>query len=317
MKLQVLCILSLLSVCSAEDLIFFADDHYKAVGAPELLASASNPVIDCKDDCVLSVTLSNNGLIEELIPTQGNGSDEDIAKEMQEEMHSIDALNITASLGGRGQVNVISGPCVVTSLPSGEAAEIEFNLSVAGADGWYELPLTLDYEHQVDVTVANGSVSPLYGLDSRLLKVRVFVRGADRLSVEGVKSDLHQGDKGTILAAIKNCRPEIFHNCTARLMAVHPFASSGDVRLGDMAPGKIAVAQFAVDVDENASLRDYSLACELNYDGGSEAIQIPVSFKAASNHLIYILMLIILVIAAAGAAWTRRQHRPRRRKFSR
>lgn len=317
MKLQVLCILSLLSVCSAEDLIFFADDHYKAVGAPELLASVSNPVLDCKDDCVLAVTLSNNGLVEELIPTQGNGSDEDIAEEMQEEMHSIDALNITARLGGRGQVNVISGPCVVTSLPSGAAAKMEFNLSSTGADGWYELPLTLDYEHQVDVTVANGSISPLYGPDSRLLNVRVFVQGADGLSVEGVKSDLHQGGKGTILAAIKNLGPEILRNCTLRLMTAPPFTSDGDAFLGNLAPGKIAVAQFAVGMDENASLSDYSLACELNYDGGSSVVQIPVSLRAASNHLIYILMLIILVIATAGAAWTARRRRPRRRRFSR
>ena len=105
--------------------------------------------------------------MDELIPTQRNGSYDDIMKEMREEMRSVDALNITASLQSSGPVDVVSEPCVVTSLPTGSIARMMFNISAAGADGWYELPLTLDYEHQVDVMVENGIVTPLYQPDSR------------------------------------------------------------------------------------------------------------------------------------------------------
>jgi hypothetical protein len=315
--LFILCILALLSVCSAEDLIFFADDHYKAVGAPKLEASVASPVLEQDGNCLLTVTIANNGRIDELIPTQANGSDEDIAEEIQEEMRCVDAMNITAHLSGIGPISVTSGPCSVALLPSGTVTKMAFNISTTEAKGWYELPLSLDYEHQADVMVANGIVSPLYGPDSSLLDIGVFIPGSDAINVEGVKSDLHPGGKGTVLAAIKNQGHEVLGSCTAHLTTAPPFTSEGDTYLGDLAPGEIRVAQFAIDVDENASLGDYSLACELNYDKGSSSLQIPVTLANASNHLIYILVTVILIMATAAAAVVKRQSRPKRRRVSR
>ncbi len=88
MKLiRAICILLLLvSAVQAEDLIFFADDHYKAVGLPLLNASIANPVL-CLGDSILTITLANDGRLEELMPISGNGSKEDISREMAEETH--------------------------------------------------------------------------------------------------------------------------------------------------------------------------------------------------------------------------------------
>jgi hypothetical protein len=313
----ILCVLALLSVCSAEDLIFFADDHYKAVGAPKLEAFVANPVLEPDAVGPLTVTLVNSGRIDELIPTQANGSDEDIALEIGEEMRCIDAMNITATLLGQGPIRVISGPCAVGLLPSGAIARMEFNLSVGAAEGWYDLPLKLDYEHQVDVMVSNGSISPLYGPDSSLIDIGVFIPGTDAFSVEGVKSDLHRGGRGMILAAIKNQGHEICRGCTAHLITKAPFTSEGDAYLGDLAPGAVGTAEFAVDLDENATLGDNSLPCELNYLNGSSFLQIPVSPERASNHLIYIPAIIALLIAAGGAALAKRRGWPKRHRFSR
>src|SRR5512143_923888 len=96
------CILAMLSLGCAggDELIFFADDHYKALGGPELQASAINPVIEPGQSSVLSIALANNCRIEELIPISGNGSQADISQEMEEEQRSADALNITARLLG-------------------------------------------------------------------------------------------------------------------------------------------------------------------------------------------------------------------------
>jgi hypothetical protein len=315
--LFILCILALLSVCSAEDLIFFADDHYKAVGAPRLEASVASPVLEPGGRFLLTVAIANNGRIDELIPTQANGSDEDIAEEIREEMRCIDAMNITAHLSGQGPVSVISGTCDAASLPAGAVTKMAFNISTTDAKGWYELPLRIDYEHQVDVMVADGIVSPLYGPDSSLLDIGVFVPDSDDISIEGVKSDIRPGGKGMVLAAIKNQGHEVLGSCTARLTTVPPFTSGGDTYLGDLSPREIGVAQFAVYVDENASPGDYSLTCELNYDKGSSSLQIPVTLAGASNHLIYILVIIILLIATVGAALVKRRGRPKRRGFSR
>jgi len=318
-RLNILCILILLSVCSAEDMMFFADDHYRAIGGPKLSASAESPVLYPGGNSTLVILLGNIGRVDELIPTQKNGSYEDIMKEMREEMRSVDALNITASLQGSGPVDVVSGPCAVTSLPTGSIARLRFNISAAGADGWYELPLSLDYEHQVDVMVESGSVTPLYQTDSSNILIKVFIDGEDGISVVGVKSDLHSGDKGSIIAAIKNNGVEILSNCTARLMDSPNFVPEGSVHLGDIAPGQIAVAEFAVTAEGNVSASDYNLAFELNYEGGSAVLQIPVRISTAPNPLIYILIAVsvALVIVAIGVSWKKRQHKSKWRKFSR
>ncbi len=300
--------------------MFFADDHYKVIGAPSLEASAANPVLYPGSDSVLVILLGNVGRVDELIPTQRNGSDEDIMKEMRAEMLSVDAMNITATLHGSGLINVISKPYVIASLPSGSVARMEFNISASGADGWYELPLTLDYEHQVDATVSNGSVTPLYQPDSSSILIRIFIDGHDGLSVVGVKSDLHPGGSGTVMAAIKNSGHEILSNCTARLTASPHFVSVDSVQLGNIAPGQIAVAEFAVTADGNVSTSDYNLQCELNYDGGSSLLQIPASVEAASNSLIYIMIavsIVLVAVVAIGVSWRKRLHRSKWRKFSR
>ena len=38
---------------------------------------------------------------------------------------------------------------------------LQFNITAQkNASGWYELPLSIDYERQVDVSVSGGEVSP-------------------------------------------------------------------------------------------------------------------------------------------------------------
>ena len=143
MKLfEIICVL--LFLCGsglAEDLIFFADDHYKALGQPLLKASVTNPSLFPGGLRILRINLANFGQLEELIPINGNGSKDDINREMEEEMHSIDALNIKADLQGKGALNVTTEPKLIASLPSGAVVELQFNMTVGkAANGWYELP---------------------------------------------------------------------------------------------------------------------------------------------------------------------------------
>lgn len=311
------------SYAGAEELIFFADDHYKVLGGPDLHASAINPVIEPGQNCVLRIALANDGRTEELIPISGNGSKEDIATERDEELHSVDAQNINMSLLGDEHITVISGPYHIDSLPSGSVAQAEFNISAdeAAAGGWHDLQMHIDYEHQADVSIFDGVASPLYlpGNASEILSVMVQEYDGP-LRVLGVSSEMSPGSAGIITAAVKNSGNSLLRNCTLRLMAVPPFHPSEEgYDLGDIGPGAVAVARFPVTVDGDAGLREYRLACEVLHGDGKAVIAFPLALKMGSGlgfgyglgqrlGINYILLMLMITSVTAAFLVVRNRH---------
>ena len=241
MKLfEIVCILLILGgTCLAEDLIFFADDHYKSLGLLELRASVTNPALSPGDN-LLKINLANMGRLEELIPINGNGSQDDMNRELKEEMHSVDALNINAALDGAESLRVTSGPQHIPILRAGDIRELQFNITTENSSrGWFELPLHVDYMRQVDVSVSNGTKTPLYQSFNQSLNLRVFAGGREPLRIIGIRSDLERGKSGAISMVIENDGAETMKNCSARLLAAPPFHVEGpDVLLGDLGPAK-------------------------------------------------------------------------------
>jgi hypothetical protein len=310
---KILCLFVLLSSCLGEELLFFADDHYKALGIPLLNASPKNPVL-APGEGVLEIALANNGRIEELIPMETSGPPEDISLEMQEEMHSVDALNITARLEGRGPVTVTTVSQHLTSLPSGALADLAFNLSVGEGEGWQDLWLNLDYEHQMDVSVSNGVVSPLYQPESSRQKIRVLVQGAGGPEVLGAISDLAAGGRGQLSVAIKNGGRYALKGCTAMLKAAPPiFCQEAAVALGDLPPGALAVASFSLSSAGNASLDRYQLACEISCQNSTALLMFPLALKSQGWRSKILPALAVVLTAAALMLWWRRGERRRRR----
>jgi uncharacterized membrane protein len=319
------CTLAMLSLSCAggDELIFFADDHYKVLGGPELQASAVNPLIEPGQSFVLSVSLANNGRIDELIPISGNGSQADIVQEMEEEQRSVDALNITAHLLGDDDISVTSGPSHIDSLPTGSVARMEFNVSAAeAAGGWHDLLLNIDYEHQMDTYVSEGMASPLYLPDNVSQTLRVMVRGsAESVRILGIKSDASPGKSGIIRAVVENSGKDSLRNCTLRLLAVPPFhLAENGCNLGDVMPGAAAVAEFPVDVDANAALQEYHLACEVLHADGKTVLTFPVVLEETAGHGYHYLLLIavfaiISVVAAILVVRNRQTRKLRRRRL--
>jgi hypothetical protein len=310
---KILCLFMLLSSCLGEEFIFFADDHYKALGIPRLNASAKNPVLT-PGDCVLEIALANNGRMEELIPMGNSGSPEDISQEMQEEMHSVDALNITARLEGGGPVEVTTAAQHLSSLPSGTLADLAFNLSVVEGEGWQDLWLNLDYEHQMDVSVADGTVSPLYQPESSRQKIRVLVQGTIGPEVLGAISDLVAGGRGQLSVAIKNAGKYALKNCTASLRAAPPIFCQGTaVALGDLPPGGLAVASFSLSAAGNASLDRYQLACEISSQNGTALLMVPLALPSPGWRSYILPALGVALAISALVLWWRRGARRRRR----
>jgi hypothetical protein len=295
MLLHIISILLLLAgTGQAEDLIFFADDHYKSFGRPELTACVANPAL-LPGDNILRINLANAGELEELMPINESGSNEDILLEMRAETKSCDALNINAALAGAGLMG--SGPIKVTTgpqqikqhiktLPAGGAALLQFNITAQkNASGWCVLPLSVDYERQVDVSVAGGEVFPLYEAERQNLTIQVFVAGNNEpLRISGINSQLHAGGSGSLRAAISNDAATMLHNCSARLLAAPPFyVESPATVLGDLAPGSVAIATFMVRVDGNAGLQDYQLGCEIHCQEKNIIVPLQVSLSRAGG----------------------------------
>ena len=307
MKLfEIVCILLILGgTCLAEDLIFFADDHYKSLGILDLKASVTNPALN-PGNSLLKINLANTGRLEELIPINDNGPPDDVRMELKEEMHSVDALNINAVLDGTESLRVTSGPQHISVLRAGDISLLQFNITAENSSrGWFELPLHVDFMRQVDVSVSNRTVSPLYQSFNQSLNIRIFVTG-DKvpLRIIGIKSDLWRGKSGTISVVIENDGAKTMENCYARLLAAPPFhVESPDILLGDLGPGKMALASFTVAVDANASLQDYQLGCLIQSGESRMELALPLALTGSDNFPGSLAMLIGGIIFAFLAAF--------------
>lgn len=62
--MKILLIISILlliaGIGQSDDLLFFADDHYKSLGQPSLVATVVNPAL-LPGECVLEIDLANTG----------------------------------------------------------------------------------------------------------------------------------------------------------------------------------------------------------------------------------------------------------------
>jgi hypothetical protein len=305
----------------AEELIFFAEDQFKSIGAPKLAASIVNPVLEPGRDEVVTIALANNGRLEELILV-GNGSTDDASKEMREEMRCVDAINVEVRLLGNEFVNVSPGKKSISFLPSGSVVLIEFNISAGAiAEGWQDLDLELKYDHQSDVSVYNGEVSPLYQPISLTLPVKILVQGSGvPLEVVSVKSELYPGYRGMLWVAVKNIGSEVMRNCTARLITTHPFVSESEsTSLGDLKPKKLSLVEFPLSVKSDASLGEYQLSCRMEYQNGTVFLPIPLILTQVPNPLlrywfllIALMMALVVVVASAKSVIGARKKRRRK-----
>jgi len=298
--LCLVCLLALFQPSLGNEIVFFEGDHYKTMGSPKLVATVANPHI-AQGRSILSIALANVGVLEELIPV-GRGKESDVSEEISEESHDVDAVNVTAILRGSGPVTVRSRPVHIDSLPSGSMKYLEFDV-MSVEEGPASLILDLSYEHQVDVAVSDGMITPLYMPSSSSLGLGVNIKGQERgLKIEGVSAHLSPGSNGTLLALIGNPMDFIAKNCTARLAAARPFSSGGKVTLGDLAPGQVAVARFWVSTEDDAPPREYLMACELGHDDGTTASSFPVKLPPDSRSLVRMLhFLASLLVLSVGS----------------
>ncbi len=102
----------------------------------------------------------------------------------------------------------------------------------------------------------------------------------------------------------------------ARLSIFKPFSSTDDQAfIGTLGPGEERTVVFWIDVDSDATPKDYGINSEIKYtdiNGDtviSESMKIPVLVKAASASLLLPAIVILIIIVAAGGYMYKRKQK--------
>jgi hypothetical protein len=315
------------------------DNYYTMYGGPDISASvAGTDEFERGDTVTLYLDLTNYGRIlgfkEDLTP-QNPKEFALAAAELQEEYKKPTALGITASLySDSQQIDVKSGDQVVQSLKSGDKTQspLKFTIKIGehAPAGRYPLNLNVSYDYQDNVrvyasglitsgsspTLANYRVSYVYQKANQTLPVVIGVKKQADFEILNTTGKLSAGSKkAQISATYKNIGEDPVKDAVARLSIFKPFSSTDDQAfIGTLQPGEEKAVVFRIDVDSDATPKDYGINSEIKYtdvDGEtviSESMKIPVKVKgAASSLLLPSVILIVILVAAGGYMYRKKQ----------
>jgi hypothetical protein len=123
------------------------------------------------------------------------------------------------------------------------------------------------------------------------------------------------GKKQAIHATYRNIGEDPVRDAVARLSIFKPFSSTDDQAfIGDLEPGNETTVLFRMDVDSDATAKDYGISSEIKYtdvNGDtviSESMKIPVKVEpAAQSLLLPAALALIILIAVGGYIYKKRQ----------
>ncbi|MDD1754864.1 MAG: hypothetical protein LUQ63_04510, partial [Methanothrix sp.] len=120
--------------------------------------------------------------------------------------------------------------------------------------------------------------------------------------------------KSPISATYRNIGEDPIKDAVARLSIFKPFSSTDDQAfIGTLQPGESKTVVFRLDVDSDATPKDYGINSEIKYtdvNGDtviSESMKIPVIVKAASSSLVLPAAIVLIIIAAGGYMYRKKQ----------
>ncbi len=317
------------------------DNYYNMYGSPELSASISGTdEFERGDTVTLSVDLTNYGRVLGFKEDHTPQNPKEFAlknSELQEEYKKTTALGIIANLvSNTTDIEVKSGDQVVESLKSGQKTQspLKFTIKIAkhAPSGEYPLDLNVSYDYQDNVRVdastlsteggtpnlVNYRASYLYQKANQTIPLTVKVKKQADFEILGSNSDLKAGEKkGEVKATYRNIGDEPIRDAVARLSIFKPFSSTDDQAfIGDLGPGEEANVTFRIDVDSDATPKEYGINSEIKYtdvNGDtviSESMKIPVNVGAASASLLLpAIALVVLIAAVGGYLYKKRQKR--------
>jgi len=338
------CMLTLLATGHAQNTYIpyelGGDNYYTMYGGPEISASVSGTdEFERGDTVTLYVDLTNYGRIIGFKEDQTPQNPKEFAlanAELQEEYKKPTALGITASLSSDNQqIEVKSGDQVVQSLKSGDKtqAPLKFTIKIGehAPAGKYPLNLNMSYDYQDNVrvyaselvtsgsspTLANYRVSYIYQKANQTVPIFIIVKKQADFEMLNASGTLSAGSKkAPISATYKNIGDDPIKDAVARLSIFKPFSSTDDQAfIGTLQPGEEKTVVFRIDIDSDATPKDYGINSEIKYtdvNGDtviSESMKIPVRVKAAYSSLILPAAIILVILVAAGGYMYRKKQK--------
>ena len=345
--LCIACLITLMAAVQANDTYIPSttggDNYYNFYGGPSLSASVSGTdEFDRGDTVTLYVDLTNYGRItgfkQDKVPN--TATEYALANaEQQEEAKITTALGVKATLiSNTSQLEVKSGDQVVQSLKTGDktTSPMKFTIKLAehAPAGVYPLTLKTDYDYQSNVlvyasnlenipnvnlppTFVNAQWSYFYSHTAQNLTIPVVIKKKADFILVGANSTLSAGQKkGELKATYKNIGDEPIKDAIARLSIFKPFSSTDDqAYVGTLDPQEAKDVVFRIDVDSDATPKDYGINSEIKYtdvNGDtviSESMKIPVVVKAVSSSLLLPALIVLIIIAAAGGYMYRKRQK--------
>ena len=316
------------------------DNYYSMYGSPDISASVSGTnEFERGDTIALYLDLTNYGRILGFKEDQTPQNPKEFAlaaAELQEEYKKPTALGITSSLVSENQqIEVKSGDQVVQSLKSGDKTQspLKFTLKIGehAPAGKYILHLNMSYDYQDNVrvyasklitsesssTLSNFQESYIYSKANQTLPITIIVkRQADFELLNSTGTLTVGGDSELISATYKNIGEDPIRDAVARLSIFKPFSSTDDQAfIGTLKPGEETTVVFRLDVDSDATPKDYGINSEIKYtdvNGDtviSESMKIPVIVKAAGTSLLLPAAIVLIIIVAAGGYMYRKRQK--------
>jgi len=204
---------------------------------------------------------------------------------------------------GNSPVTPTDSSVYIGDFPAGNSTVCRFKVSVSRDAEAQEYPvevIALYKNHEGD-TVTSAPVT-----------VGIPVHGRIGFDVVTVDSKMSAGKKKVIEVTYRNSGDATAFNAQARISVVDPFTSNDDsAYLGDIGPGKTAVARYEIGVSSDAVAKEYALDSEVRYRDSldnsqiSDTVKVPVTVvqptaaEGIMGNLVFIIAGII-VVAAAG-----------------
>ncbi len=338
------CMFTLLATCHAQNTYIpyelGGDNYYNMYGGPDLSASISGTdEFERGDTVTLYVDLINYGRVLGFKEDRTPQNPKEFAlknAELSEEYKKTTAIGIVSNLiSNTSEVEVMSGNQVVESLKSGQKAQspLKFTVKIAkhAPSGEYPLDLKVSYDYQDNVRVdasglstesgspslVNYRASYIYQKVNQTIPISINVKKQADFEIIGTSGEMKAGEKkGAIEVTYRNIGDEPIHDAVARLSIFKPFSSTDDQAfIGSLGQGEESKVTFRIDVDSDATPKDYGINSEIKYTDVkgdtviSESMKIPVNVSPKSASLLLPAIVVIVLIAATGAYMYRKKQK--------
>ena len=337
------CLLAILAAASGQNTYIpyelGGDNYYNMIGGPDVSASVSGTdEFERGDTVTLYVDLTNHGRMIDFNEDQMPRNLKEFLladAEQEEEYKKPIALGVTASLRSEDpQIDVKSGDQVIESLKSGEKTRspLEFTIEIGehAPAGSYPLKLNISYDYQDNVrvyasqldtsesppTLVDYRVTYIYHKANQTAPIAIRVKKQADFEILNSSGVLFAGaEMAPISATYRNTGEDPIRDAVARLSIFKPFSSTDDQAfIGTLQPGENKTVVFRLDVDSDATPKDYGINSEIKYKDIkgetviSKSIEIPVEIKATTSSLVLpAAVIIIVIIVASGYLYRKKQ----------